>query len=102
MDNGFLMGMLHTFAHLDEELQPIADLELLAVAILCNRQAGHELHHKEWLPLGVVPASNTLAMAGCSMIASDCRSARNRCTTVSSYIPALISLRATCRRTGEV
>src|ERR1022692_52156 len=36
------------------------------------------------------------------MIASDCRSAWKRCTTVSSYIPALISFKATGRRTGAV
>ena len=34
------------------------------------------------------------------MIASDWRSEWKRCTTVSSYIPALISFSATCRRTG--
>ncbi len=53
-------------------------------------------------PCGVVPASKTLAMAGWSMMASDCRSDRNRCTTVWSYIPALISFSATGRCTGPV
>jgi hypothetical protein len=35
-------------------------------------------------PSSVAPASNTLAIAGWFITASDCRSARNRCSTASS------------------
>ena len=52
--------------------------------------------------MGVVPASKTLAMQGWSMSASAWRSASKRASTSRESIPALISLRATVRRTGWV
>src|SRR6266849_2911090 len=53
-------------------------------------------------PSGVEPASNTLAIEGWSMMASDCRSDWNRWSTSSSNLPTLMSFNATCRRTGAV
>ena len=51
MDDGFLVCVLHAFAGLNEEFEPIRDLELLLIAILGNRQPGHVLHHEVWLAL---------------------------------------------------
>ncbi len=41
-------------------------------------------------------------MAGCSIMASACRSASKRATTLRVSIPALINLTATVRRIGSV
>ena len=52
MDDGFLVRVLHALAGLDEQLQPLADLQLLLVAILRDRQARHVLHDEVRLALG--------------------------------------------------
>ena len=57
---------------------------------------------KKGRPLSVVPPSSTLAMFGWSIRARACRSASNRARTVLESIPALMSFRATLRRTGCV
>jgi hypothetical protein len=51
MDDGFLVRVLHAFADLDEEFEPIRDLEFLLIAILGNRQSGYVLHHEVRLAL---------------------------------------------------
>ena len=51
MDDGFLVRVLHAFAGLNEEFEPVPDLELLLIAILRNRQPGHVLHHEVRLAL---------------------------------------------------
>ena len=43
-------------------------------------------------PSGVVPASNTLAIAGCSISASAWRSASKRAITCAVSMPGLMSL----------
>ncbi len=53
-------------------------------------------------PSGVEPASKTLAIVGCSMIARACRSASKRLSRAASKRPARTSLRATRRVTGSV
>ena len=53
-------------------------------------------------PSGVLPPSNTVAIAGWSISASAWRSASKRATTWSVSIPALMTFRATWRRTGWV
>ena len=51
MNDGFLMRMLHSLAGLDKELQPLADLELVLIAVLGNRQPGHVFHYEVRLAL---------------------------------------------------
>jgi hypothetical protein len=53
-------------------------------------------------PSGVVPPSNTVAIAGWSMRASACRSASNRATTWTVSMPVLMTFRATFRRIGAI
>ncbi|HVK08094.1 MAG TPA: hypothetical protein VM597_04890, partial [Gemmataceae bacterium] len=53
-------------------------------------------------PSAVAPPSNTRAMLGWSILASACRSPSNRARTCFESIPALMSFRATSRRTGSV
>jgi hypothetical protein len=55
---------------------------------------------KGW-PVGVMPASKTLAMLGWSMRARACRSCSNRASTDLESIPALTSFTATGRFTGS-
>ena len=52
-------------------------------------------------PSGVVPPSNTLAMAGWSISASAWRSDSKRATTCLLSMPALMIFSATRRRTGS-
>jgi hypothetical protein len=51
VDDGLLMRVLHPFASLNKEIESLADLELLLVAIFGNRQPGYVLHHKVGLAL---------------------------------------------------
>ena len=101
MDDPLLVGVLHGPADQDEQLQPLADRELLAVAVLGDRDAADQLHDE----VGAArrrssPASRTLAMLGWSISARACRSASNRATTCLVSIPGLMTFRATLRRTG--
>ena len=57
---------------------------------------------KKGRPVSVNPPSSTLAMLGWSITASACRSASKRASTDFESMPALMSLRATLRRTGCV
>src|SRR5580704_15335940 len=51
MHDRLLVRVLHAFAGLDEEFQPILDLELLLVAILRNREAWYVFHYEVGLSL---------------------------------------------------
>ena len=64
MDDGFLVRVLHAVAGLDEEFEPIPDLELLLIAILRNRQPGHVLHHEVRLALRRRPGVEYLGDGG--------------------------------------
>ena len=46
MNDALLVRVLHTFANIDEKLQPLANRETLVVAVLRNRLATHELHRE--------------------------------------------------------
>ena len=84
----------------DEQLQPLAMRQRVAVAVLGDRHALDELHH-EVRPAGsVVPASNTLAMFGWSISARACRSASNAGDHLRVSMAGLMILSATRRRTG--
>jgi hypothetical protein len=52
MDDRFLVRVLHALAGLDKELQPLANLELLLIAILRDRHPRHVLHDEVRLTLG--------------------------------------------------
>ena len=43
---GLLVGVLHAFADLDEELHALTHGELVLVAVSGDRDAGDVLHHK--------------------------------------------------------
>jgi hypothetical protein len=51
MDDGFLVGVLHSFAGLNKKFEPIGDLEFVLIAIFVNGQPVDVLHHKVWLAL---------------------------------------------------
>jgi hypothetical protein len=64
VDDGFLMRMLHAFAGLNEEIEPLVDRELLLIATLCNRQSRHVFHHEIRLPLRIGPGVEHLGDGG--------------------------------------
>ncbi len=49
VDDSFLMGMLHRLANGHEQLQPSPNRQPFAVAVIRDRQAVHQFHHKERL-----------------------------------------------------
>jgi len=51
MNDGFLMGVLHAFANLDQQLQSLPDGEVFTVAVLGDGNAGHILHYEVGLPV---------------------------------------------------
>ena len=63
--------------------------------------AADVLHHEVRPALRCGPASKTRAMFGWSISASACRSASKRAMTCAVSMPALMTLSATCRRTGS-
>ena len=64
MDDRLLVRVLHAFAGLDEEFEPIPDLEFLLIAILRDRQPGHVLHHEVRLALRRRPGVEHLGDGG--------------------------------------
>ena len=52
MDDRLLVRVLYALAGLDEQLESLADLELLLIAILRDRQPRHVLHDEVRLTLG--------------------------------------------------
>src|SRR5207248_5060204 len=101
VDDPLLVRMLHGAADMNEQLEPLPDGELLAVAVFGDRDAADQLHHEVGAADSVVPPSRTLAMLGWSIIASAWRSASNRAITDLVSMPSLMTLRATRRRTGS-
>jgi hypothetical protein len=47
VDDALLVGVLHSRADLHEQLQPLADVQLVGVAVLVERDAPDQLHHEE-------------------------------------------------------
>src|SRR5207248_214887 len=55
MDDALLMRMLNRLAHRKKELKTLSNAKTMMVAVLCNRNAIHELHDEVWVsPLGYV------------------------------------------------
>ena len=101
VDDPLLVGVLHRPADQDEQLQPLGDRELLAVAVVGDRDAADQLHDEVGpARFGVVPPSKTWAMLGWSIIARAWRSASKRAMTCFVSIPGLMIFSATLRRTG--
>src|ERR1017187_8597441 len=46
MQDGFLVRMLHAFAHRNEQFQPLPHGQLVLVAIIRDGHAGDILHHE--------------------------------------------------------
>ena len=46
MDHAFLMGVLHRVAHRDEQRQAVPGGKAVHVAVLCEGNAPHQLHHE--------------------------------------------------------
>ena len=44
MDDALLVRVLHAAAHAEEELEPLAQIEAVPVAVVRDRLAGHQLH----------------------------------------------------------
>ncbi len=75
MNDRFLVRVLDRFANLDEKFQSLADSQPLFIAIIRDGQPVQRTPlQKNGCPSLVVPASNTFAIDGWFMIASDCRS----------------------------
>jgi hypothetical protein len=55
VDNRFLMRVLHSFADLDEQLQPFPNLQPFLIAVIGDRHAGHVLHDKVRLSIDSCP-----------------------------------------------
>jgi hypothetical protein len=57
MNDGFLVGVLYSLAHLDEQIQPISNRQFLAIAVLGDGKTIHVLHHEvgltRWRRAGV-------------------------------------------------
>jgi len=100
MDDGLLMGMLHSVADQDEELQPLPHREPALVAISRDRHSRHILHGEVGPALRRRSGVEDLGDGGWSISASAWRSDSKRATTSRVSMPALISLTATRRRTG--
>ena len=62
VDYALLMGVLHGFAHRQKQPQPLLGVETMPVAIVCDGDAVHILHHEERAALfggaGVVHAGD--------------------------------------------
>jgi hypothetical protein len=52
VDDGFLMGVLHAFADVQEQFEPFAYAEGVIVAVGRDRHAGDVLHHEVRSTLG--------------------------------------------------
>ena len=100
VDDPLLVGVLHGVAHLREELETLRGVELLAVAVGAERFA-LDFHDEEGRPCSVA-WPRTPARCRWFIIASACRSASKRATTISVSMPALMTLSATRRLTGSV
>jgi hypothetical protein len=59
-----LCACLNPATDLDEQLLPGAQIEPVVVTVSRDSESLDELHHEEGFPVGVSPASNTLAMFG--------------------------------------
>src|SRR5215470_20445852 len=55
MHDGFLMCVLYSFTHLNEKVEPLANRELLLIAVFRDRQARHVLHGKVRLAIRSSP-----------------------------------------------
>ena len=102
MDDPFLVGMLHRLADGDKQLQPLAEREVMLVAVSVIGTPLTSSITKYGRPESVVPASSTLAMFGWSIKASACRSASKRAITCRVSMPGLMIFSATLRWTGCV
>ena len=98
----FWCGVLHGLADQDEEVQPLGDRELVAVAVLGDRDAADQLHH-EVGPAGFRrPAVENLGDVRVVHHRQRLPLGLERAITCLVSMPGLMILSATMRRTGAI